>query len=79
MRTTEIVSLSFPPTLLRQIERRAKKEGRTKSALFREAVRRYLLESEVRELARYGARRARRLGLRRSDIQRLIEEYRRGR
>ncbi len=46
MRTSKILSLSLPPTLLREAERLAKKEGRTKSELFREALRRYLPKSE---------------------------------
>ena len=47
MRTTKIVSLSIPPELLRQAERVAKEEGRTKSELFREALRRYVEEGAV--------------------------------
>jgi len=42
MRTSKILSLLLPPTLLREAERVAKKEGRSKSELFREALRRYL-------------------------------------
>jgi len=79
MRTTKILSLSLPPKLLREAERAAKEEGRTKSELFREAVRRYLLEEKVRRLQRYGARQARTLGIRAADVQRLIEEYRKAR
>jgi len=79
MRTTKILSLSLPPKLLREAERAAKTEGRTKSELFREALRRYLLEEKVRQLQRYGARQARKLGIKASDVQRLIEEYRKTR
>lgn len=77
MRTTKIMSLSIPPDMLRETERVAKKEGRTKSGLIREALRRYLQSDEVRELARYGQRQARKLGLKPSDVPRLIDEYRR--
>ncbi len=42
MRTTKILSLSLPPTLLQEAERAAQTEGRTKSELLREALRRYL-------------------------------------
>lgn len=79
MRTTKILSLSLPPKLLREAERVAKTEGRTKSELFREALRRYLLEEKVHQLQRYGARQARKLGIKASDVQRLIEEYRKTR
>jgi len=79
MRTSKILSLSLPPELLREAERTAKREGRTKSELFREALRRYLLEERVRRLQRYGARRAQRLGIRASQVEQLIEEYRKAR
>ena len=79
MRTTKVLSLSFPPELLKAADRVAKKEGRTKSELFREAVRRYILEREYRELHRYGLRRARQMGLAESDVERVIREYRKKR
>jgi CopG family transcriptional regulator/antitoxin EndoAI len=78
MRTSKILSLSLPPELLREAERVAKKEGRTKSELFREALRRYIQEQRWTELRRYGARQARKLGIKETDVERLIEEYRKG-
>lgn len=79
MRTSRILSLSLPPALLREAERAAKQEGRTKSELFREALRRYIQERRWAELRRYGAQQARRLGIKETDVQRLIEEHRKGR
>lgn len=79
MRTSKILSLSLPPTLLREAERVAKKEGRTKSELFREALRRYLQERRWAALRRYGVQRVARLGLKETDVERLIKEYRKGR
>ena len=79
MRTSKILSLSLPPTLLREAERLAKKEGRTKSELFREALRRYLQERRWAQLRRYGTQEARKLGLKETDVERLIVEYRKGR
>lgn len=78
MRTTKILSLSLPPQLLREAERVAKREGRTRSELFREALRRYVEERRWRELQRYGAQRSRRVGLRESDVPRVVEEHRKG-
>lgn len=77
MRTTKILSLSLPPKLLREAERVAKREGRTKSELFREALRRYIQEQRWRELQRYGAAQARRRGLTDAEVERLVAEYRR--
>jgi len=79
MRTTRILSLSLPPELLRAAQRVAEAEGRTKSELFREALRRYLEERKWRDLQRYGMGRARRLGTAEGDVERLVEVYRKGR
>lgn len=79
MRTTRIQSVSFPPELLREADRLAKKEGRTKSELFREAVRRYIQERRWAELRRYGAAQARKLGIKEQEVERVIGEYRNGR
>ena len=44
MRTTQILSISLPPALLRQFEEVRKKESRTRSELVREALRLYFEE-----------------------------------
>ena|SRR5947209_555207 len=41
MRTSKTLSISLPPTQLKQVERLAKKENRTMSELVREALRHY--------------------------------------
>ena len=79
MRTMKILSLSLPPELLREAERVAKKEGRTKSELFREALRRYIQEQRWTELRQYGAGQARKLGLREADVEPLVTADRKGR
>ena len=79
MRTTKILSLSLPPELLREAEILAKREGRTKSELLREALRRYIEEQEWLSLQRYGARRARHLGIRENEVERVVTEYRKTR
>jgi len=79
MRTTRILSLSLPPDLVREAEKIAKQEGRTKSELFREALRRYVEERRWRGLQRYGAGRARSVGMTDGDVERAIQEFRRGR
>ena len=79
MRTSKILSLSLPPDLLREAERVAKNEGRTKSELFREALRRYIQEQRWAGLRRYGALRVRKLGVKESEVERVIDAYRKGR
>jgi CopG family transcriptional regulator/antitoxin EndoAI len=77
VRTSEVISITLPPKLLREAERLARKEGRTRSELFREALRRYLAEQSLRELQRYGAQQAKKLGVESDDdILHLIQEYR---
>ena len=39
-----IINMTMPEELLRKVDKAAKAEGRTRSELFREAVRRYLEE-----------------------------------
>jgi CopG family transcriptional regulator/antitoxin EndoAI len=79
MRTTKVTSLSLPPKLLRAAERLARREGRTKSELLREALRRYLADSRWRELQEFGRSQALKLGIEESDVERLVAEYRAGR
>lgn len=79
MRTSKILSLSLPPELLREAERLAKKEGRTKSELFREALRRYIQEQRWAELRRYGAQQVQKLGITEPEVERSIAAYRKSR
>jgi metal-responsive CopG/Arc/MetJ family transcriptional regulator len=72
-------SIILPPTMLREIERLAEREGRTVSELLQEAVRRYLIQSQVRELQRYGKQKSVDLAADEGDVERLIHEYRRER
>jgi hypothetical protein len=79
-RTSEILAVSVPPEAARDFRRIAEQEGRNKSELFREMLRVYRSQRERREfeeLQRYGARRARELGVTEKDVERLIQEYRR--
>lgn len=79
MGTSKILSLSLPPGLAREAERIAKREGRTKSELLQEAIRRYIQEQRWLTLRRYGAQQAHKLDIREPEIERVIEEYRKGR
>ena len=73
MRTTQTWTVSLPPNLLREAERIAKEEDRTKSELVREALRTYIEERRWRKLQRETAARAEVLGLRsEEDVTRLV-------
>ena len=64
------------PEFLDEIEKLAKEERRTKSELVREALRRYIAEKELKRLQRYGMQKAKELGLKEKDVQRLIDQDR---
>ena len=79
MATTRVRLLSLPSDLIREAERLAKQEGRTKTEVLREALRRYGQEQRWRRLQRYGAGRARKVGMRQAGVVRAVQEFRRGR
>jgi CopG family transcriptional regulator / antitoxin EndoAI len=73
MRTTQTWTVSLPPNLVREAERTAKEEDRTKSELVREALRMYIEERRWRKLQRETAARAQALGLQgEEDVVRLV-------
>lgn len=77
MRTYKTITLSFPPAFLKQIEKLARKENRTKSELFREALRRYMAERKWESLQREMAARAKSLGIKtEADVERIVDEIR---
>jgi CopG family transcriptional regulator/antitoxin EndoAI len=59
-----------------KVEEVMREEGRTKSELLREALRRYMLAREWRSLGRYGHQKAEELGITPDDVERLIDESR---
>jgi len=64
--------------MLREVEQLAEREGRTVSDLLQEAVCRYLIQTQIRELQSYGRHQSENLGLAEGDVERLIHDYRRG-
>jgi len=75
-RTTKIISLSILPEMAEKIKELMKKEGRTRSELIREALRRYIEEQEWKEIYRYGEIKTKEKGIREEDVDRIIHEYR---
>ncbi len=79
MRPTRTVTISLPPELSRRAERAARTEGRSRSELFREALRQYLDRRDRWErIFAAGERAAAALGLSEEDVAVAVEERRRG-
>ena len=74
-RVTKTVTLSLPPEMDKKISALLKKEGRTRSELFREALRRYMEEQEWKE-TRYGRMRAKEKGITEDQIEDIIDARR---
>jgi len=79
MRTTKPITVSLPADLVRETQRVAKEESRTRSDLIRDALQQYLTSRRWRRLRQWGAETADRLGLKtEADLQRLLAEVRAG-
>lgn len=77
MRATRPITISLPEELLRDTERIAKEESRTRSELIRDALRQYLASRRWQRLRQWGADTAERLGLKtEGDLQRLLDQAR---
>ena len=80
MRTTKPITVSLSGDLLRETQRVAEEESRTRSELVRDALQQYLASRRWRRLRQWGAETAERLGLKtEADLQRLLDEVRAGR
>jgi CopG family transcriptional regulator / antitoxin EndoAI len=75
-RVTKTVTLSLPPEMDKKISALLKKEGRTRSELFREALRRYMEEQECKEITRYGRLRAKEKGVTEDQIEDIVDARR---
>lgn len=76
-RTTRTITISIPPEMEAQIGDLMRREGRTRSELLREALRRYVRDREWRELLRYGQAKAQEAGITEEEIEDIVDAYRR--
>ena len=77
MRLTKLISFSIMPDFLREVEKVAKEENRTKSELIREALRRYIEDREWEKLTRYARIKSAETGIKtEEDIQQVVDEFR---
>lgn len=80
MRTTQPITVSLPLDLLRETQRLAQAEARSRTDVIREALRVYLSSRRWQRLRQWGTETAERLGLRtEADLQRLLDDARAGR
>ena len=75
-RTVKTISLSLPPEMAKKIKELMEKEGRTRSELIREALRRYVEQQEWKETLRYGRMKAREKGITEDQVEDMVDEYR---
>jgi len=77
LRLTKLISFSIMPDFLREVEKVAKEENRTKSELIREALRRYMEDREWEKLTRYARIKSAATGIKtEEEIQRVVDEFR---
>jgi hypothetical protein len=69
-------NISLPEPLLAEIQSAARAEHRSVDEVLTDAVKRYVEERSWTKLLDYGAERARTLGVKESDVDRLIGESR---
>ncbi|HZT91642.1 MAG TPA: ribbon-helix-helix domain-containing protein [Polyangiaceae bacterium] len=75
---SRLLSVSVPDDLLRQAEALAQAQGKTKSEVVRDALRRHVQLERLRELQRYGRERAEQQGIGPEDIEALVDALRGG-
>lgn len=74
---TTIINISIGKKLLKEADAIAEKESRNRSELFREALRSYLIkQKELSDIFGYGKKQADNLGIRKTEVNRLIKETR---
>jgi metal-responsive CopG/Arc/MetJ family transcriptional regulator len=69
-------NISLPEPLLAEVQSAAEAEHRSVDEVLTDAVKRYIEERSWTRLLGYGAERAKALGVKESDINRLIAESR---
>jgi CopG family transcriptional regulator / antitoxin EndoAI len=75
-RTTITMTLSLPPEMAKQVEELTREEHRTKSELFREALRKYIEERNWAMLTRYGELKAQQKHIKERMLEDIIDRRR---
>lgn len=72
-RTTTTFTISLPPEMAEKVQEFMDKEERTRSELFREALRRYFDEQEWKELVKYGRMKTKELGISEDQVEDIVD------
>lgn len=76
---TQTINISLPKPLVKIMDQFAKRQFSTRSNIIKTAVIKYISqEKELTELFAYFEDKAKKLKLKESDIERIIDEYRQG-
>lgn len=75
-RTTKTITISLPPEVVGQINSLTKKEGRTRTEVLCEALRRYAEDREWKALLQYGQKQARKRGITKDQVEDLVDAIR---
>jgi CopG family transcriptional regulator/antitoxin EndoAI len=75
-RTSRTITFSLPPEMAAKVENVIKEEGRTRSELLREALRRYIEEREWKQILKYGELKAKENRVAPDDIEDIVDAYR---
>ena len=80
MRTTKVMTLSIPPDMVREVEQIISKENRTKSELFREALRKYINDKRWLQIRQWGLKASQEIGVStEEEVNDLIHQHRKSR
>ena len=76
VRTNRTITLSLPSELADKIDEMIKEEGRNRSELLREALKRFIEEKEWQRIYRYGEMKAREKDITEDQIEDIIDARR---
>jgi len=75
-KTNRTITLSLPVNLADKIDEMMKEEGRNRSELLREALKRYIEEKEWQRIYRYGEMKAREKEITEDQVEDIIDARR---
>lgn len=77
-RQTKVVNLSLPADVFAEVDRMAKEEGKPRSEILREALKRYVAsEKRWQQIRKWGEQTAEKYGIKdEDDVERIVDECR---